>query len=165
MISTRVGSQLFLTNALVLNATRSPCSRYLSVEKGQSVIEWTQAFRKKVVAMDESEKTKMFIDCFDVPNPKKPKFDEEKAKRYQEIGREYNRQTTIRHNNMMKALHKKIVLREEAIMAMPEKYRAAALELETSPVPEKRVVPTWTPPIPDFDPKELAKKIEFTPGF
>ncbi|KAF0683272.1 Aste57867_24704 [Aphanomyces stellatus] len=75
---------------------------------------------------------------------------EEKQQHF-EIGRTYNRMTSLRHNALMKDLQMKINFKWEAINQLPtEALRAEALEEDFSPVTNRRGFPTWTPPIPGF---------------
>lgn len=76
----------------------------------------------------------------------------EQQQRNFEIGREYNRMTTIRHNQLSRDLSLKMQLKEAAIAALPtETLKAQALVSDFSLVPYDRWVPTWTPPIEGYD--------------
>ena len=75
----------------------------------------------------------------------------EEAERNQIIGREYNRQTTIRENQWRRDIDLKIKLKWAAIQALPDELLNEALEPDTTLFPYERRVMTWTPPIPELE--------------
>jgi hypothetical protein len=80
-----------------------------------------------------------------------PEWTEEEKQEHFRIGREYNRMTTIRHNELMKDLQNKINLKWEAINQLPTpELRAEALQEDYTPVTTARGFATWTPPIKGF---------------
>lgn len=76
-----------------------------------------------------------------------PYSDEEKAE-FDRIRTEYNRQTTIQDNKFKKDIATKMWLQQEAIKALPEQYREAAEDIDTSKPPRDRPWPMFnTPPV------------------
>jgi hypothetical protein len=75
--------------------------------------------------------------------------EEEKALNF-EIGRTYNRMTSIRHNALRRDIEMKISIKERAIEALPTELREEALEPDFSLFPLDRWVMTHTPPIEGF---------------
>mmetsp|Transcript_30401 Transcript_30401/g.40135 ORF Transcript_30401/g.40135 Transcript_30401/m.40135 type:complete len:107 (+) Transcript_30401:121-441(+) len=98
------------------------------------------------------------IRMVDAPRGKKlrPKFDEKTQKKHFEIGKMYNKMSTIEHNRQMGALNRKIMLKQEAIMALPESLKKSAMIIDQTTVPLRRPIPAYTPPIKDFNPNEFA---------
>lgn len=91
----------------------------------------------------------------------KVQFTDEEMKEHFKIGREYNRQSTIRHNKLQKDLSTKIWLQHEALAAMPEHLRIEALICDETPAPDDRVMPIFdTPPIKDFDASLYMKDLD-----
>ena len=98
----------------------------------------------------------------------KPHFPPDVAKRHAEIGREYNRQTTIINNKRDKDLQTKCYLQHEAMECLRKLHTptgevhplyTAAMTLDPTPPPPDRPFPMWdTPPIKEFDVKEYLKK-------
>jgi hypothetical protein len=85
--------------------------------------------------------------------------DEEKLE-HARIGKEYNRQTTLRDNQLNKDLTNKIWLQQEAIRALPAEYKEKALEIDES-YPIDRPMPTFmTPPIPGFNPNKFMRQLD-----
>ena len=60
------------------------------------------------------------------------------------------------HNQRMADLTMKIKLRDDAIENLPEMLQHAARQREQHPPPLNRNLPTYTPPIPNFDPKDYG---------
>ncbi len=93
-----------------------------------------------------------FIDKADEVGRKKMQIPEDKAKRNFEVGREYNRQTTIRDNMYNKDITDKIWLQQDAIRALPPNLLEACLVIDDSPPPDEHVPAIFTmPPKEDFD--------------
>mmetsp|Transcript_19493 Transcript_19493/g.33762 ORF Transcript_19493/g.33762 Transcript_19493/m.33762 type:complete len:100 (+) Transcript_19493:1-300(+) len=88
----------------------------------------------------------------------RPKFNAETLSRHSKIAVTYNKMTTIQHNKEMRALNRKILLKQEAIMGLPESLRASAMEIDEAPMPVSRPIPMWTPPIKGFNPNDYASK-------
>ncbi|RLN64945.1 hypothetical protein BBJ29_003704 [Phytophthora kernoviae] len=82
--------------------------------------------------------------------PDAEEWTEEEKQRHQEIGRVFNRMTSIEHNHLMRDLQTKIDLKWEAINALPAELQAEAMEIDEAPVPGGLTMATWTPPIPGF---------------
>ncbi|KAF4321718.1 hypothetical protein BBO99_00001678 [Phytophthora kernoviae] len=82
--------------------------------------------------------------------PDAEEWTEEEKQRHQEIGRVFNRMTSIEHNHLMRDLQTKIDLKWEAINALPAELQAEAMEIDEAPVPDGLTMATWTPPIPGF---------------
>ncbi len=73
--------------------------------------------------MEETEWMQMFLDkAHEVGSKKIPVSDEVKKRNF-EVGREYNRQTSIRDNVYNRDITDKIWLQQDAIRALPEKLR------------------------------------------
>ncbi|KAG7396495.1 hypothetical protein PHYBOEH_002202 [Phytophthora boehmeriae] len=82
--------------------------------------------------------------------PDAEEWTEEENQRHQEIGRLYNRMTSIEHNHLMRDLQTKIDLKWEAINALPAELQAEAMEIDDASMPDGLTMATWTPPIPGF---------------
>ena len=86
-------------------------------------------------------------------------FTEEELSNHARIGKEYQRQSTIRNNQMEKDLTTKIWLQQDALAALPESLRGHALIVDEKPPPPDRPWPFFaTPPIKDFDPHAYEGK-------
>jgi hypothetical protein len=85
----------------------------------------------------------------------KLKFTPEELVEHSRIAREYQRQSTIVHNQLQKDMTDKIWMQQEAMRSLPEHLRAAALICDETPPPEDRPWPIWdTPPIAGFNPQD-----------
>ena len=60
------------------------------------------------------------------------------------------------HNERMADLTMKIKLRDDAIANLPELLQHAARQKDRNPPPLNRRMATYTPPIPNFDPKKYG---------
>lgn len=71
------------------------------------------------------------------------------------VGREYQRQSTIRHNRFQKDLADKIWLQQEAMKSLPSDLRELAEVVDEEPPPPERPFPIFaTPPIKGFNAME-----------
>jgi hypothetical protein len=76
--------------------------------------------------------------------------EEEQAERLR-IGKEHRLQSILRQNQLDKDMSTKIWLQSEALDAMPENLRTAALIIDETPPPPGRPWPKWwTPPVKGF---------------
>lgn len=114
---------------------------------------------------DESGKSKeynLIISALDAPVRKEPPIsDDEKARRH-EIGRNYNIGRFRFHNQVQQDLTFKIHLKKHAINMLPRdsKIKEEALKENDEAPPPWRLIPSWTPPIPNFDPSKYMVKDE-----
>lgn len=67
------------------------------------------------------------------------------------------------HNTRMADLSMKIKLRDDAIENLPELLQHAARQREQTPPPLNRRIATYTPPIPNFNPKDYDIKDDGDP--
>ncbi|ETW03133.1 hypothetical protein H310_05555 [Aphanomyces invadans] len=106
---------------------------------------------KKNEKGNDSGKYDVMLRALKGREPEPYEWTEEEKREHFEIGRTYNRMTTVRHNELMKDLQMKINLKWEAINALPtDELRQEALVEDFSMVTNRRGFPTWTPPIPGF---------------
>jgi hypothetical protein len=76
-------------------------------------------------------------------------FPEDVAAEHARIGREYNRQMFIQHNQQVKDLTLKIYLQQDALAALPPHLLELASVIDETPPPRNRPYPIWqTPPVP-----------------
>jgi hypothetical protein len=76
-------------------------------------------------------------------------FPEDIAAEHARIGREYNRQMFIQHNQEVKDLTLKIYLQQDAMKALPPDLFELASVIDETPPPRNRPYPIWhTPPVP-----------------
>jgi hypothetical protein len=76
-------------------------------------------------------------------------FPDDVAEEHARIGREYNRQMFIQHNQQVKDLTLKIYLQQEAMAALPPHLHELASVIDETPPPRNRPYPIWqTPPVP-----------------
>lgn len=79
-------------------------------------------------------------------------FSEAEQEEFKAIGAEYNRMSMKTHRAEMKDLNMKLKLKREAIDMLPTtSLQEEAMIIDTNDGPTRRI-PTWTPPIPNFDP-------------
>jgi len=90
-----------------------------------------------------------------------PISDDEKARRH-EIGRNYVIGRFRQHNELDHDLTCKLHMKQHAIKMLPRnsKIREEALTVTMDGPPAWRHPPSWTPPIPDFDPSRFVEKDE-----
>lgn len=82
-------------------------------------------------------------------NRKRRQFPPEVAEEHARIGREYNRQMFIQHNQHVKDMTLKIYLRQDAMKALPPDLYKLASVIDETPPPRNRPYPIWyTPPVP-----------------
>ncbi|CAK4077077.1 unnamed protein product [Aphanomyces euteiches] len=106
---------------------------------------------KKSDKGSDSGKYDVILRALKGRDPEPFEWTEQEKQEHFEIGRTYNRMTSLRHNELMKDLQMKINLKWEAINALPtEELRQEALVEDFSLVTNRRGFPTWTPPIPGF---------------
>lgn len=84
------------------------------------------------------------------PEVEQVELSQEERARHFEIGREYNKQTTLRENRWRVDLDLKIKLKWAAIHALPDELLTEALEPDAELIPYERRIPTWTPAIPEM---------------
>ena len=102
--------------------------------------------------MEETDWMQQFLDKADEVGRRKIQLSEDKKKRNFEVGREFNRQTTIRDNMYNKDITDKIWLQQDAIRALPQNLLAACLLVDDTPPPDEHVPAIFTmPPKEDFD--------------
>jgi len=101
----------------------------------------------------DSEAIYNFIDHTIRAERIKLDFSDDEKEEHKRIGREYNRQTSIRDALINKDLSTKIWLQQAAIEAIPtQKLLDDALIIDEDPPPADRQYPIYdTPPIPDFN--------------
>ena len=114
---------------------------------------------------DESGKSKeynLIIAALDAPMRKEPPISEEEKARRHEIGRNYNIGRFRFHNQVHQDLTFKIHLKKHAINMLPRdsKIKEEALKDNDESPPPWRRIPSWTPPIPNFDPTKYMGKDE-----
>lgn len=79
-------------------------------------------------------------------------FSDAEQEEFKAIGAEYNRMSLKKHRAEMKDLNMKMKLKREAIDMLPTSFlQEEAMIIDTNDGPPRRI-PTWTPPIPNFDP-------------
>ncbi len=99
-----------------------------------------------------------FVEVAEEAKKFKPNFSEEELKEHERIAKEYQRQSSIRHNKLEKDLSTKIWLQQEALRAIPSELFEHATTVDDTPPPANRPWPFYaTPPIKGFDPKSYLK--------
>lgn len=116
-----------------------------------------KAAAKQDTSKHETEYLNQFYTLSKQAAEHKIEWTEEEAKENFDIGLEYNRQTTIRHNKNEKDLTNKIWIQCDALDAMPDHLREHAEIIDESPPPADRPWPIWaTPPIKGFNASDYA---------
>ena len=100
----------------------------------------------------EASKNSFHIKLLDTPpGPGSKFFSEKEQEEFKTIGAEYNRMSMKAHRADMKDLNMKLKLKREAIDMLPTTLlQEEAMIIDTNDGPHRRI-PTWTPPIPNFD--------------
>ena len=105
----------------------------------------------------------LILRALDAPILKPPPASEEEMKRRHDVGRAYNIGTWEQHNALHHDLNCKLRLKNHAIDMLPRdtmwKEEALKIDEDDGP-PYWRGIPTWTPPIPGFDPSEFIQEDE-----
>ena len=105
----------------------------------------------------------VILRALDAPVLKPPPASEEEMQRRHEIGKAYNIGTWEQHNAIHHDLNCKLRLKNHAIDMLPKdsmwKEEALKIDYFDGP-PYWRGIPTWTPPIPGFDPSEFIHEDE-----
>ena len=107
-----------------------------------------------------SKELELILASLDAPIRKEgPVSEEEKARRY-EIGRNYVIGRFKQHNEIDHDLTCKIHMKNHAVRMLPRnsKIKEEALKISDEDPPPWRDIPTWTPPIPGYDPSEFVEK-------
>ena len=101
----------------------------------------------------EASRNSFHIKLLDTPGgPGSKAFSEAEQEEFKIIGAEYNRMSMKEHRAEMKDLNMKLKLKREAIDMLPTSLlQQEAMIIDTNDGPTRRI-PTWTPPIPNFDP-------------
>lgn len=94
--------------------------------------------------------------CERMPCALRPELSEEEKQRNFEIGKRYNRMMAKEHNTMTADLTMKIKLRDDAIAHLPEILQHAARQIDQNPPPLNRLMATYTPPIPGYNPTDYV---------
>lgn len=99
----------------------------------------------------------IILSSLDAESTKPPAADEEETARREEILRNYTVGKFKRHNEENHDLACKLRLKKHAMKMLPKdsELKEKALELDDAGPPRWRNIPAWTPPIPDFDPKQF----------
>ncbi|EEY57654.1 uncharacterized protein PITG_00216 [Phytophthora infestans T30-4] len=139
---TAVGAKRAITCALADAAATSSSVRGFAAKKDKK--------KKKDKKGGDDSNFEQMLRAIKGQYPDAEEWTEEEKQRHQEIGRLFNRMSTIEHNHLMRDLQTKIDLKWEAINALPAELQTEALEIDVSPAPEERGIATWTPPIPGF---------------
>ena len=129
-----------------------PKSKQLKVKKKERP--------KKVDESSQSREYNLIISALDAPMRKEPPISEEEKARRHEIGRNYTIGRFRFHNEVHHDLTCKMHLKTHAINMLPRdsKIKEEALIDNTEDPPPWRRLPSWTPPIPNFDPSEYMIK-------
>lgn len=105
----------------------------------------------------------VILRALDAPVLKPPPASEEEMQRRHDIGKAYNIGTWEQHNAIHHDLNCKLRLKNHAIDMLPKdsmwKEEALKIDYFDGP-PYWRGIPTWTPPIPGFDPSEFIHEDE-----
>ena len=105
----------------------------------------------------------LILRALDAPILKPPPASEEEMQRRHDVGRAYNIGTWEQHNALHHDLNCKLRLKNHAIDMLPRDtmWKEEALKIdENDGPPYWRGIPTWTPPIPGFDPSEFIQEDE-----
>lgn len=104
----------------------------------------------------------MVLRSLDAPMRKPPEISPEEQERRKEIGRNYVIGCFNEHNERNHDLSCKIKMKQHAVSMLPKrsKIKEEALKISDEMPPTWRKVPTWTPPIENFDPEMFLKKGE-----
>ena len=100
----------------------------------------------------------LILRALDAPVLKPPPASEEEMQRRHDIGRAYNIGTSEQHNALHHDLNCKLRLKNHAIEMLPKDsmWKEEALKIDDFDGPPYwRGIPTWTPPIPGFNPSEF----------
>lgn len=125
--------------------------------------------QNKVVRKDKKAKggdgqrnreLELIMAALDAPMKKEPPIsEEEKARRYN-IGRNYVIGRMRQHNALNHDLTCKIKMKLHAIDMLPRNSRIKeeALKISDEMPPAWRKFPSWTPPIPGYEPEEYVRQ-------
>ncbi|KAG7364956.1 mitochondrial ribosomal protein L28 [Nitzschia inconspicua] len=141
-------------------ATFSPLIRYFSdVDGPKQRLVKVKKKEKKGKGSDggRSRDVEILIACLDAPKSKPPPADDEELQRREQILKNYTVGKFRQHNQENHDLTCKLKLKQHAMKMLPKnsKLREKALEVDDTMPPRWRKMPTWTPPIPGFDPSEF----------
>ncbi|GKY92748.1 hypothetical protein MPSEU_000244800 [Mayamaea pseudoterrestris] len=100
----------------------------------------------------------LVLAALDAPMRQEPPLSQEEKDRRHQIGRNYVIGKFRQHNEIHHDLACKLQMKKHAINMLPKnsKLREEALKIDDSGPPTWRNMPVWTPPIPGFDPSQLA---------
>ena len=123
-----------------------------------------------------SRELQLVLNALDAPYKQEPTVSHEEQQRRCQIGRNYVIGRFQQHNDIDHDLTCKIHMKQHALKMIPKHYKAQAMSLEYEPVidddgtdtmkwdngypPSWRHIPVWTPPIPNFDPRQFVPRDE-----
>ena len=112
-------------------------------------------------AIAGSKTYKMVVDALDAPVTKPPPASKEEMDRRHQVGKNYVIGSFESHNALEHDLACKIRLKNHAVKMLPKNsaIRKAAMEVDDEGPPKWRHIPVWTPPIPGFDPDDIAEEV------
>jgi hypothetical protein len=99
----------------------------------------------------------IILASLDAIKTKEPKPSEEEEERRAEIRRAYTIGKFQQHNQENHELACKLRFKKHAMKMLPKdsQLKKKAMEIDTAGPPRWRNIPAWTPPIPNFKPKDF----------
>ena len=104
------------------------------------------------------ESLNRFVEIAEEAKAFKPSFTAEEEVEHARIAKEFQRQSSIRHNALERDVSTKIWLQQDALLAIPDHLYEEACKIDDTPPPPNRPWPLFdTPPIEGFNAKDYIK--------
>lgn len=143
-------------------ATRRPLffgvvERCFSDEGPKTAVRKVKKKEKSRKETGRPKELEIILASLDAKKTKEPPIDDEENARRSEIRKAYTIGKFKEHNEENHDLACKLKLKKHAMKMLPKdsEIKQKAMEIDDAGPPRWRTIPAWTPPIPNFDPKEF----------
>jgi hypothetical protein len=102
----------------------------------------------------------LMLASLDAPSKLEPQISQEEKDYRHQVGRDYGIGKFRQHNEIDHDLSCKIRMKQHAMNMLPKdtKLREQAMKIDFEGPPRWKLIPVWTPPLPDFDPTEFREQ-------
>mmetsp|Transcript_110539 Transcript_110539/g.319404 ORF Transcript_110539/g.319404 Transcript_110539/m.319404 type:complete len:155 (-) Transcript_110539:1577-2041(-) len=150
MLPTMIRTSLAASRRCASPATTDITSRYFgSVKKKE---------KKSKGDTSRPRDLEVILSALDAPVIKPPPADKEEIERREKIHKAYTIGKFKEHNDENHDIACKLKMKQHALNMLPRstKLKEKALEVDNKGPPRWRRIPSWTPPIPGFDPNQFT---------
>jgi hypothetical protein len=162
MMLSSVAGRSPLALARTPSVLASCISRNFSDEPKKKVKKVKRKETSGAATSGRSRDLNVVLAALDAPKSTPPPADAEEMARREKVLKNYTIGMFKQHNEVNHDLSCRMKIKKHALSMLPKnsELKEKALEIDWSGPPRWRRLPTWTPPIPGFDPKEFMSHEE-----